>query len=89
MDEVATLIDELSLIPGDTDEEGATISQAVKMLQTQQDLLQVMGEFLGQYREEFEENLSYEQQEQYREHFGLEHATLGESGALGDDDNDD
>ena len=83
------LIDELRSIESEQDDAAArkVVARAVEMLETQGTLLAAMGQFVEQYRDEFEENLSYEEQEQYREYFGLEHASLGES-LYGDEDDE-
>lgn len=75
MDEVEQLIDELR----DSDGEGCSglLGEAADKLESQSELLKALGEFVAQYRDEFEESLSYEQQEQYREYFGLDHAPRG------------
>ncbi len=47
------------------------LEEAATALDDRDELLKILNEFVGQYRSEFEENLTYEQQEAYREYFDL------------------
>lgn len=80
MDELIDQLREAAAVGPD----GNLLNAAADALETQGELLQVLGEFVGQYRDEFEESLSYEQQEQYRNYFDLDHSARGYFGA---DDN--
>lgn len=63
------LIDRLVEAAAGNAEVGALLQEAADAIEAQASLLQTMNEFVSSNRDEFEDGLTYEEQEKYREYF--------------------